>query len=119
MPYGSLFFAAATTFEEELPKVDENTRNAVVIINLRHRTELGSTFLGVLERYAEELRDHESKLMLAGISSTAKSVLDDTGQMKIYGRDNIFVATDRVGESLLAAQHEAEKWVADNIEDEG
>jgi len=119
VPFGSLFFAAATSFEEQLPKVDENTRNAVLIINLHHRTELGSTFLGVLERFAEELRDHESKLMLAGISSMAKSVLEDTGQMKVYGRDNIFVGTEVVGESMLEAHHEAEKWVAENIGDEG
>lgn len=118
VPFGSLFFAAASTFEEQLPKLDENTRNAVVIINLRHRTDLGSTFLEIIERYSEELRAHDSKLMLAGISSSAKGVLDDTGQMKIYGRDNVFAATDVVGESILEAHHAAEKWVALNKGDE-
>jgi hypothetical protein len=54
----------------------------VVIINLLHRTELDSTFPGVLERFSEELRDHKSKLMLAGISNIAKSVLEDTSHKK-------------------------------------
>jgi SulP family sulfate permease len=115
VPSGSLFFAAATTFEEELPEVDENTRNAVAIIRLRGKTDLGSTFLGILERYATELRVHESKLMLAGISATAKGVLQDTGQIRTYGRDNIFVATEVVGESLLEACHAAEKWVSNRV----
>ncbi|MCK5314610.1 MAG: SulP family inorganic anion transporter [Anaerolineales bacterium] len=114
VPFGSLFFAAAATFEEELPKLDEDTRNAVVILNLRGKTELGSTFLGILERYADELRAHESKLMLAGITSIAKGVLEDTGQINVYGRDNIFVATETVGESIVTAHHEAEKWVSHN-----
>jgi SulP family sulfate permease len=115
VPFGSLFFAAATTFEEALPVLDDDTRNAVVIIRLRGKTDLGSTFLGILERYATELRAHESKLMLAGISDIAKGVLEDTGQMGTYGRDNVFVATEVVGESLLEAHHAAEKWVSNRV----
>jgi SulP family sulfate permease len=115
VPFGSLFFAAATVFEEQLPKSDEETRNSVVIINLHGKTDLGSTFLGILDRYAEELRAHESKLMLAEISSVAKGVIESTGQISLYGRDNIFVATEVVYESLKEACYEAEKWVAQNV----
>ncbi len=116
VPYGSLFFAAAATFEEELPAVDEVTHNSVVILWLRGRTELGSTFLGVLDRYVEELQAHESKLMLAGISSFSKGVIEQTGQIRIYGRENIFEATEVVGESIVEAYHAAEKWVAEHVE---
>ena len=49
--YGSLFFAGARNLEEDLPQADE-TDHAVVILSLRGHTELGSTFVGVLERYA-------------------------------------------------------------------
>ena len=114
VPFGSLFFAAATTFEEELPKLDDETRNSVVIINLHGKTDLGSTFLGILDRYAEELRAHESKLMLAEISSVAKGVIENTGQISVFGRDNIFEVTEVVYESLKEACHQAEKWVAEN-----
>ena len=115
VPLGSLFFAAATTFEEQLPKLDEDTRNAVVIIDLRGKTELGSTLLGVLERYSQDLEKHESKLLLAGITPDAKNVLEDTGQINTYGRDNIFVATEVVHESMLTACHEGEKWISQNL----
>jgi SulP family sulfate permease len=117
VPFGSLFFAAVQTFEEELPDVDETTRNAVIILSLRNRAELGSTFLGVLDRYAEDLRDHRSKLMLAEVSRFSKGVIEQTGQIRIYGRENIFEANDVVGESIVEAHHAAEIWLAER-EDE-
>ncbi len=54
-PYGSLFFASAPVFEEELPNPTEQSRNSVVIVRLRGRTDLGSTFMEILQRYAEAL----------------------------------------------------------------
>lgn len=118
VPFGSLFFAAATIFEEHLPALDDKTRNSVVIINLHGKPGLGSTFLGILERYAQELEGHQSKLILAEVSPETKGVLEDTDQIRVYGRDNIFEATEIVYDSLKDACHEAEKWVAQNKQDE-
>jgi SulP family sulfate permease len=118
VPYGSLFFAAAATSEEELPAIGEDTHNSVVILWLRGRTELGSTFLAVLDRYAEGLQAHESKLMLAGISSFSKGVIEQTGQIKIYVRENVFEATEAVGASIVESNHVAEKWVEEHEEPE-
>jgi SulP family sulfate permease len=113
-PFGSLFFAAIESFEALLPNIEDDTRNAVVIINLRNRTELGSTFLESLVRYSQDLRDHECKLMLAEVSGFSQGVLEDTDQVRAYGRDNIFMATEFYGETIKSALHEAEKWIASN-----
>ena len=51
-PYGSLFFAAAAVFEATLPAVGEASTNSVVILRLRGRSDLGTTFMDVLHRYA-------------------------------------------------------------------
>ncbi len=118
VPYGSLFFAAAATFEEELPAISEDTHNSVVILWLRGRTDLGSTFLGILERYAENLQTHKSRLMLAGVSDFALGVIKQTGQIEVYGRENIFKATEEVGESIIEAYQAADNWVAKNVENE-
>jgi SulP family sulfate permease len=115
--YGSLFFAAAAIFEEELPKVTDETRNSVVIINLRGRTDLGSTFLSVLERYAGDLRQHNSKLMLSGVTDFSKNVIESTGQIDDFGRENIG-ATEEVLGSVLEANAQAKKWVAEHAEPE-
>ena len=114
VPYGSLFFAAAQAFEQQLPLVDEDTRNAAVILNLRGRNDLGSTFLEVLERYSGDLQGHESRLMLAGVSDFSKKVIEQTGQVHNIGRENVFLATDEVGAAILEAYYEAEKWVTEN-----
>jgi SulP family sulfate permease len=118
VPYGSLFFAAAAIFEEELPVVDEDTRNSAVILHLRGRTDLGSTFLSVLERYSQELQANESRLMLVGLSNFSLGVIEQTGLIRVFGRENVFEAKEVVGASIIEAHHEAEKWVAENIEPE-
>ncbi len=57
--YGSLFFAAAKSMEELLPRVGNATR-AVVAINLRGKSEIGSTFMTVLQRYSEALQERRA-----------------------------------------------------------
>ena len=76
--YGSLFFAAAKNLEEMLPKCDDTDR-AVVALALRGRTEIGSTFVGVLRRYAEALHARNSKLMLVGIDAGVRDQLGQDG----------------------------------------
>ncbi len=111
VPYGSLFFAAADAFENELPKVTEETRHSVVILNLRQRSELGSTFLGVLKRYAGELQEHQSRLVLVEVGEETMLQFEKTGYIDIFGFDNIFPATERVFQSIREAQHESKKWI--------
>lgn len=111
--YGSLFFATAPLFEEQLPNVVEEMHNAAVIINLRKSIDLGSTFLKVLDRYATDLQAHDSLLMLAGVVPEVVDPLEKTGLMRTIGRENIFVEGDVVGQSTLAAWDRAEKWVAE------
>jgi SulP family sulfate permease len=99
-------------------KATDETRNSVVIINLRGRTDLGSTFLGVLERYAGDLRHHESKLMLSGVTDFSMNVLESTGQIDVIGRENIIGETEEVGRSIMEANAQAKKWVAEHAEPE-
>jgi SulP family sulfate permease len=111
IPYGSLFFAAASTFEQQLPEIEADTRHAVVILNLRGRIDLGSTFLTVLSRYAENLRQADCRLMLVGVGDHSLDEFEKTGLIKTFGRENIFKATDRPGEAMYEALSAAEKWV--------
>ena len=111
VPYGSLFFAAADAFEKELPKVTEETHHSVVILNLRQRSELGSTFLGVLKRYAGELQERQSRLVLVEVGEETMIQFEKTGYIDIFGFDNIYPSTERVFGSIREAQHEATKWI--------
>jgi len=108
--YGSLFFAAAKNLEDMLPGV-ENTTNAVMLLGLRGRTEIGSTFVGVLRRYAETLRRRNSKLMLVGVDAAVLNQLSRTGLLAIIGEENIFPATAQLGKALNAAVDAANAWL--------
>ena len=59
-PIGSLFFAAATDFGEELPSAD-GVPQAVVVVTLRGRNELGSTFIQTIDRYENTLSGQRRK----------------------------------------------------------
>jgi SulP family sulfate permease len=111
VPYGSLFFATAPLFESQLPEVTAESVRAVVILNLRGETDLGSTFLAVVERYALELQRQGSKLMLAAVAPVVQEQLIRTGLIELIGRQNIYLRTENLGEALFNAWADAERWI--------
>jgi SulP family sulfate permease len=111
VPYGSLFFAAASAFEDQLPKASQS-RGAVVILGLRGRRDMGSTVGEVLERYAGTLRQAGGKLVLAGVHESLRDQMARTGLLRVLGRENVYVATPRFGESMGEAYDRAREWVA-------
>lgn len=105
--YGSLFFAGARNLEEDLPQVDA-TRNAVVILSLRGHRELGSTFIGVLERYARALQANGNTLLLVHVSPDVVEQLEDTQVLKVLGAENVFAA-DKTGDPGVRAYARAQE----------
>jgi len=113
--YGSLFFAAAKNMEEMLPAVGDATR-AVVTINLRGKSEIGSTFVTVLQRYSQALQAKQGKLMLVGVDPQVRDQLAKTGVLRLIGEENIFVAEPQLGAALNAAVAAANAWLGQPAE---
>jgi SulP family sulfate permease len=113
VPYGSLFYAAAPVFNAQLPEVTEASRHAAVILAMRGKKDIGSTFLQVVTRYARGLQRRQSKLMLVGIAPSVLEQMERTGILRIIGRENVFMATEGVGQALLQAVDAAEAWIAE------
>jgi SulP family sulfate permease len=109
-PYGSLFYAAAKTLEENLP-ASEGSRNAVVIFLLRGYDEFGSTMIGVLDRYARTVQGNVGKVILAGLSEGVLTQLEATGLLELIGKESIFMATDEFGMAANQAFEYAQKWL--------
>lgn len=109
-PYGSLFYAAAKTLEENLP-VSEGSKNAVAILLLRGYDQFGSTMIGVLDRYTRMVQDHGGKVILAGISEEVLAQLERTGLLELIGKESIFMATDEFGMAANQAFEYAQKWL--------
>jgi SulP family sulfate permease len=111
-PYGSLFFAAAPVFETLLPAVTEASRNSVVILRLRGRTDLGTTFMDVLLRYAQSLAAVDSKLVVVSTNARIDEQLGVTGITDVIGAGNVYAGDHRVGAAIRRAYDDAEAWVA-------
>ena len=107
--YGSLFFAGAKNFEENLPDVDA-THNAVVILNLRGYNELGATFITVLERFAKGLQKNGNTLMLVNVSPQVYSQLVNTNRLRILGEENVFQLSAH-GETTRQANERADQLI--------
>ena len=116
-PYGSLFFAAAPTFEAALPAVTPASRHSVVIVRLRGRSDLGTTFMDVLRRYAVALTAVGSKLVIVSANERIRAQLDLTGVLAVVGAENVHAGTERVGAALRLAYADAEVWVREQADD--
>jgi SulP family sulfate permease len=110
-PIGSLFFAGAAEFEEDLPDVGD-AHHTVVIIRLRDRDEVGSTFVRVIERYTRLLQEGDNLLMLAGLNQQVLEQLERTELLDLIGKENVFLAQPRYRASLEQALARAQAWQA-------
>lgn len=110
-PYGSLFFAAAPVFEAALPAVGAGSRNTVVILRLRGRSDLGSTFMDVLLRYVRALAAVDSQLKIVSANERIIEQLEVTGIAAAIGVDNVYPSDDRVGAAMERATADATAWV--------
>jgi hypothetical protein len=106
-----MFFATARLMEEQLTEVTADSRRAVLILNLREHDELGSTFPGMFDRYAEGLRKHGAKLMLAEVGPHLYGQLHNTGRLRTLKPRNVFGRSDTVDASIVEALGAAEEWI--------
>jgi SulP family sulfate permease len=110
-PYGSLFFAAAPLFEAALPTPTQASRGSVVIVRLRGRSDLGTTFMDVLDRYAISLWGVGSKLVLVSTNDEIDAQLEAAGLTESIGFDNVYRGNERVGATVMRAHADAVAWV--------
>jgi sulfate permease, SulP family len=107
--HGSLFFASAPVFEQQLPAVDPGVTGGAVVLVLRGHDDLGSTFLQVLGRYRDQLDAAGAHLLLAGVEGRALTQLRNTGMLGRLGPDNVFPATPTLGEPTRRAIERADR----------
>ena len=110
-PYGSLFFASAPVFEAALPAVEASSRRSVVIIRLRGHMDLGTTFIDVLGRYAAQLVDVGSRLVIVSVDTRVLRQLAAGGVVDIVGPDGILIGDERVGAAVARAVSEGQDWI--------
>ena len=94
--YGSMFFAGAKTLQDLLPQVGL-AHNVSVILRLRGRTTLGSTFLSVVSDYADRLQRNGGRLYLTGLDPAVLKVWESEALSKRLTGVLLYPATEVVG----------------------
>ncbi|WP_312854861.1 SulP family inorganic anion transporter [Agromyces agglutinans] len=110
-PYGSLFFASAPVFEAQLPRIEATTRSSVVILRLRGIDQLGLALVGVLERYARALAEHESALRVIVTNERVVAEMAAGGLIEVIGEESVYRGTEWIGDSQRRAYADATEWV--------
>ncbi len=106
-PYGSLFFASAPTVENQLPVVNADSRNSVVIVRLRGTDQIGLALVEVLLRYAAALRVADSSMKIVVSEELVMTQMAAGGLLAEIGERNIYRGTEWVGETLRQAYNDA------------
>lgn len=115
--YGSLFFASAPVFEAQLPVAGPASTGSAVVLRLRGKEDLGSTFIEAVSQYVASLNAVGSHLILAGVSERVLGQLTQTGAIDILGEQNVFPAEPSVGAAVTAALGRARELVDAGRED--
>lgn len=108
--YGSLLYAGARTLGARLPD-PHGAHRPVVILRLRGRGSLGSTFFGVVADYADQLAAAGGRLYLSGVDRAMVRRFEHSQLAEVRKRITIVPATETIGESTLAAVHDADRWL--------
>ncbi|MEV6217231.1 SulP family inorganic anion transporter [Nocardia sp. NPDC051833] len=105
--YGSLFYAGARTLQTRLPDPTGAT-GCVVILRLRGRASVSSTFLHIIADYARRLDEVGGRLYLSGIDPQIRAVWTDELLDSQGIEIEFYPASSTIGESTLSAYADAE-----------
>lgn len=100
--YGSMFFAGARTLQHQLPDPLGST-SPTVVLRVRGRTTLGSTFLAVIGDYSHRLGLVGGQLFLSGVDAKLLERWGRDAVPEALGAVRLFPATPQLGESTTEA----------------
>jgi SulP family sulfate permease len=111
--YGSLLYAGARTLQTLLPDPTPSD-GAAVVLRLRGRLSLGSTFFLVLEQYADRVNAAGGRLLLTGLDRNLIEQIERTGRAHLSESVELFPATPVLLESTERGLSVARAWVREH-----
>jgi SulP family sulfate permease len=85
---GPFFFGAADKFLNALNRVDKKTK--ILIIDMRNVPAMDGTALQAFKRIIKVSKDRKIKLIISGINSQPRNVLEKSGLVEMIGERNFF-----------------------------
>lgn len=114
---GTVYFATVYSFDDFVPDYKES-KNAVLIIQMRERTSINETTIEFIEKFVPKLHAAGNQLMVCGISEEILERVKVTEAFETVGEENFFLSQPVIGASLEEAWNAAEAWIAKQPEDE-
>ena len=108
--YGSLLYAGARTLQARLPDPTGVDR-PVVVLRMRGRTTLGSTFFVVVSGYAALLDRQGGRLYVSGVDPVLHEQMRLNGKIEVSGSVKVYEAGPVLGASTIAAAADAQTWL--------
>ncbi len=107
---GSMYFAAVHTLHDQIPSW-ENTRHAVIILNLYGRSMVSTNLIDLVQSMNQDLLEQDIKLMLSDVIPAIMEQFERTGLLDELGREYVFPARDVIGASITEALEVADAWL--------
>lgn len=108
--HGPLYFAAARTLRERLPREDTAER-AVVVLRIRDNSQVGATFIEEVTDYAHILSQRGGRLYLCGMTTSVGAMMKRSGRLAL-GDEMVLVPGEEIlGASLKEAVRQAEAYL--------
>ena len=82
-----------------------------MILRLRERSDIGSTFVDLLRRIRQRLHAVGSKLVVVSVNERLADQLRVTGLIDFIGAENVYASTERIGDAMKRAYQDAVTWV--------
>ena len=89
-----------------------------MILRLRGKDDLGTTFTDVLDRYATELHEANSKFILMSLEPRAMDQLVVSGAAATIGSENLYPVDDWISREIDTVMHDANTWVDEHRTDD-
>ena len=107
---GSLFFAQAEEWEEQLDAIHSSPAHAVVV-RIRRVHSIDSTMLSVFDQFVRRMRSQGRHVLLCGVHRDILARLTDFGLLETLGEENVFETSEGVFASAESALRRADELV--------
>lgn len=114
---GSMYFAAVHTLQDQLPSW-ENTRHAVIILNMYGRSMVGTNLIDLVLSMHRDMLEKDIKLMLSDVVPAIMVQFERTGLLDELGREYVFPARDVIGASITEALEVASAWLEEDRDEQ-
>jgi SulP family sulfate permease len=108
---GIVYFATIYSYEDFIPDYKES-KNAVLIFNMRDRQAIDETTVEFVEKMVPKLHASGNQLIVCGVTNSVLERLKVTEAYEIIGEENFFLSRSIIGASLEEAWSAAERWIA-------